>query len=172
MALHIYLDDVSDCGGPTVFVPADSSAAGGDPAYTLQAMTMMPGVAGHPRYQSRQHAEEYFGSVASRAEAANLRHSLYERESGVRFAQGTVVLYQLGVWHRGTPVTAVRQQPQANVLVLLVAKQRTLRTSSCLTQWLAVACRDGDALPIRSCSAVWKLTGSSAALVSNDAKIS
>jgi hypothetical protein len=107
VALHVYLDDVSDCGGPTVFVPAESC---GDPAYALPAMSMMPGVAGHPRNQSRQRAEEYFSSAASLADAAELRRTLYARESGVRFELGTVALYQLNVWHRGTPVTTVRQQ--------------------------------------------------------------
>ncbi len=93
VALHIYLDDVSSCGGPTVFVPADTSASCGDAAYALRAMAMMPGVAGHPMYKSRQRAEEYFSSAASLADAASLRRSLYARESGVQFEQGTIALY-------------------------------------------------------------------------------
>ena len=119
VALHIYLDDVSSCGGPTVFVPADTSASCGDAAYALRAMAMMPGVAGHPMYKSRQRAEEYFSSAASLADAASLRRSLYARESAVQFEQGTIVLYHLGVWHRGTPVIAVRP-PQCHPFRLLV----------------------------------------------------
>ena len=73
-------------------------------------MSMMPGIAGHPRHQSRQRAEEYFSSAAALADAAELRRTLYARECGVQFELGTVALYQLNVWHRGTPVTTVRQQ--------------------------------------------------------------
>lgn len=78
-------------------------------------MTMMPGVAGHAQNQSRQQAEEYFGSAASLTDVASLRRDLYMRERAVRFEMGTVALYQLGVWHRGTPVTTVRSpvRPQS-----------------------------------------------------------
>ena len=39
---------------------------------------------------------------------------LYERERSVRFRVGTVALYQLGTWHRGTPV---RTEPEAQRVV-------------------------------------------------------
>ena len=60
VALHIYLDDVDECGGPTQFVPARGPT---DPGYTAAAMGMMPGVNGHPRLQARTAAEEYFREV-------------------------------------------------------------------------------------------------------------
>jgi len=91
----------------TVFAPPLSDA---DPGYSVRAMTMMPGVGGHPRFQAREAAEEYFGSAASLSEAAELRRSLYVREQGVQFEVGTVALYQLGVWHRGTPVNPGRRR--------------------------------------------------------------
>ena len=129
VALHLYLSDIDDEGGPTHFVPA---AASDDPAYTMEAMMLMPGVRDHPRIQSRAAAEEYFRGADPAAAA--MRQALYEREQAVRFRLGTVALYQLGVWHRGTPVLPGRRR--------IV---QTIVFRSAAAEW--VQCRAGGAFP-------------------------
>eukprot|EP01052_Picozoa_sp_SAG31_P029683 SAG31_NODE_2970_length_4839_cov_2.684810_5_plen_256_part_00 len=151
--MHIYLDNCAECGGPTVFALPESA---NDPAYTLRAMSMMPGVRGHPRFQSRAAAEDYFASDESLAEAAQLRRKLYARERAVPFEVGTVALYQIGVWHRGTPVLPVRVQ-----FTFCVSCDATCSDGYTDT---SLDDRGGNASSTLSCSAALQRTGFNVAL--------
>ena len=96
VAFIIYLDDVIDCGGPTAMVAREGDD---DPLYQMPYI-QMPGVGRHEWINDRSTAEEYFKN--NDQEIYEFRQKLYDKERYVKYKKGTVLVYRLDVWHRGT----------------------------------------------------------------------
>ena len=103
VACIAYFSDVESCGGGTALVPLSAAL-----------LTEAHESAGYPRVGAG--AEPFkalvgFKTGLRRGEAAQL----YDQEQQVFFSPGTVLLYRLDVWHRGTAVLpgAVRRAAQS-----------------------------------------------------------
>lgn len=98
LAMIVYLDDVSECGGPTAVVARE----GDDDPFYQAPYTNMPGVGRHEWINDRRTAEAYFHE--NDPDIYTFRQELYKKEKYVRYTVGTVLLYRLDLWHRGTPL--------------------------------------------------------------------
>lgn len=95
----IYMDRVEGCGGATGVVVRTGDD---DPAYPYPIIDT-PGVGPYPWVNDRGRAEELMLSVDQSAADWRAAH-LYAREQQVHYSPGTVLLYRLDTWHRGTPI--------------------------------------------------------------------
>ena len=98
VAFIIYLDDVLDCDGPTAVVGREGAD---DPLYQMPYI-QMPGVGKHEWINDRNTAEEYFRY--NDKDIYEFRQKLYNKERYVKYKKGSVLIYRLDVWHRGTPI--------------------------------------------------------------------
>ena len=95
----VYMDHVESCDGATAVVLRDGD---GDPAYQYPIVDT-PGVGPYPWVNDRGRAEAVVSQVDPAVAQWRAEH-LYAREQRVRFTPGTVLLYRLDTWHRGTPI--------------------------------------------------------------------
>ncbi len=88
----------------------------------------MPGVGPHPWINDRRSAEEYF--LKNDPEIHSFRSKLYDKEKVVHYRMGTVLVYRLDVWHRGTPM-----KPNSTRIVINLAYKKA--NAPWLTNWEA-----------------------------------
>lgn len=104
VAAIVFYSDVQKTGGGTAVVPRRHWLPT-DELYTADGRMQlcMPGIAGVPFVNDRETAEKMLRDTHFDAHAARSRG--YAREVMVDDARpGSVLLYRLDVWHRGTPV--------------------------------------------------------------------
>lgn len=109
VAAIVYFDDYEEVGGCTAAVPREGDA---DPAYTWP-YEAMPGFGALDWINDRLSAEDDLQEKAPAV--AKFREQLYSRERPVLFKPGTVLLYRLDVWHRGTPLREGKLRRVANL---------------------------------------------------------
>jgi hypothetical protein len=117
----VYMDHVEACDGATAVVLRNGDA---DPAYRYPIIDT-PGVGRYPWVNDRTQAEEVIAGIDPAAASWRTDH-LYRREQRVRFAPGTVLLYRLDTWHRGTPI-----RPGA----MRIVQNVTFRRADC--EWIS-----------------------------------
>lgn len=105
----IFLDDVSDSGGPTAVVPREGDD---DPLYPYPIVNT-PGVSGMKYVNNRAVAEQYLSEEYPAV--AEFRKDLYAREVKTQYNFGSVLLYRHDTWHRGTPVNSGKQRLVVNL---------------------------------------------------------
>jgi hypothetical protein len=110
VAMIVYLDDCVDCGGETAFVPREGED---DDAYRYPYINM-PGVADMPWINDKTHAERYLSNHFP--EVHSFREKLYAREQKVHYKIGTILIYRLDLWHRGTPLNKDKDRAVVNLL--------------------------------------------------------
>jgi hypothetical protein len=98
IAMIIYFDDSTVCGGETAVVAREN---GDDPLYAMP-YNKMPGTGKHPWINDRTTTENYFKEQDPTI--YEFRQKLYAKEKYVKFCKGTILLYRLDVYHRGTPI--------------------------------------------------------------------
>lgn len=129
VALIIYMDDESECGGPTAVVAREGDQ---DPFYQPPYINQ-PGVGEHEWINDRQSAERYFEENDPAIYA--FRQNLYAKEKYVRYKKGTVLLYRLDVWHRGTPM----KSGSSRIVMNLAYKKASHHWLTCWEEGYAVS---------------------------------
>ena len=143
VAMIVYLDDGEECGGPTAYVSREGET---DEAYAYPYVHM-PGVGDIPWLNDRTCAEAY---LKENHPASNeFRKKLYEREQYVRYKVGTVLIYRLDLWHRGTPLHPNKDRAVVN---LLFKRSEAKHITSWHRGWAVSFRRDANHRGINFCS--------------------
>jgi hypothetical protein len=98
MAMILYFDESTVCGAETAVVPREGD---NDPLYEMP-YTKMPVTGKHPWINDRTTTENYFKE--HNPSIYEFRQKLYAKEKYVKYSKGTILLYRLDVYHRGTPI--------------------------------------------------------------------
>ena len=110
VAMIVYLDESQECGGETAFVPRMGPE---DEAYRFPYLAM-PGVGDMPWINDKTLAEKYLN--LNFPDVYSFRKYLYGREQRVQYKVGTILLYRLDLWHRGTPLKNDKDRAVVNLL--------------------------------------------------------
>jgi hypothetical protein len=110
VSIIVYLDESTECGGGTAYVPR---LGRDDDAYAYPYVHM-PGFGEIPWLNDRTHAEKFLEK--NFPESYRFRQKLYARERRVKYRVGTILLYRLDVWHRGTPLEKNKDRAVVNLI--------------------------------------------------------
>jgi len=105
VAMIVYYDDTSICGGGTCVVPrtgADDSAYHSQSEGESPLLSTPGGRSDLPWLNDRTTAEAYL--LENSPEVHAFRRTLYSREKQVHAEPGTILFYRLDIWHRGVPL--------------------------------------------------------------------
>lgn len=113
VACIIYLSNSDECGGATHIVPRLSE----DDELYQWPYSNMPGFGAIPWINDRTLAEEYLNDHYP--DVAVFRKALYDREVGITFKTGTLLVYRHDLWHRGTPLLPTSTRYVQNIVYKL-----------------------------------------------------
>ena len=113
VACIIYLSNSDECGGATHIVPRLSE----DDELYQWPYSNMPGFGAIPWINDRTLAEGYLNDHYP--EVAAFRKALYDREVGITFKIGTLLVYRHDLWHRGTPLLPTSTRYVQNIVYKL-----------------------------------------------------